>query len=110
MNNPASASVGMGAGNAPAVERRASRRISADGQIAFERTDLPGLVLEGSLMELSGEGFRFSHTEKDLRSGERILAAFPWARVEAKVIWTLMVGDRIESGCMFLAAAAQAGS
>ncbi len=85
----------------PRPERQAERR-HVRGGVTVVTVDSPGCVIEGQLMDVSCGGFRFSHHDRGLRSGQKVAVVYPWGQLQAQVVWTRISADGVESGCMVL--------
>ena len=51
---------------------------------------LPGTMVEGSVLDLSAHGFRAAHHCRALATGH------------ARVMWTSIVGDQVQSGFCYV--------
>jgi hypothetical protein len=62
------------------------------------KSDLRSEPIRASLIDLSASGFRASHTSKELCSGQEVAFCHDDGKGMAKVVWTRIVGQSVESG------------
>lgn len=62
----------------------------------------PARMLEGLLVDTSPSGFRASHGEPSLVSGLEVEFEHLGRRGRARVAWTRVAGDEVESGFFIL--------
>lgn len=81
-------------------ERRRNPRREARGVIVLKilRSDLCAAPIRAFLKDLSASGFRASHTSKELCSGQEVAFCHDAAEGLARVVWTRIVGQKVESG------------
>jgi hypothetical protein len=79
-------------------ERRAEPRVAATGQIRLRSADHPGIDLQGVLLDLSAHGFRAVHNCPRLVTGNIVFFERFGATGRARVIWTQIDGDQVQSG------------
>jgi hypothetical protein len=84
--------------NANVVERRTELRHDAEGEIKFWPEALAFRTIPGRLADLSGEGFRARHGCQELGPGQFVRFQHAGAEGRARVVWTRIVGERVESG------------
>lgn len=85
------------------MERRAEPRQPAQGVVLLRLTNGASVSLDGQLLDIAPSGFRASHGMRTLRPGQEVdfeLAGYPG---RARVVWTRILGDRVESGFLILA-------
>jgi hypothetical protein len=61
-------------------------------------------AIEGQLLDIAQSGFRARHECHTLFSGQVVEFQHARAQGRARVVWTRIVGDRIESGFFILPA------
>jgi len=96
------------AAEASHVEQRAEHRHAAQGEVRFifdENGSARGSSKEirGKLLDRSTSGFRAEHDCPELTSGQVVrfqLAAS--TKGQARVIWTRILGDRVETGFLII--------
>ena len=89
------------------LEQRREARREAGGGVRFSfqelGTKLGSKEVRGTLLDRSAKGFRAQHDCAELTAGQvvrfRLGAA---SRGKAQVIWTRILGDRVESGFLIL--------
>ena len=88
--------------NSRGPERRAEPRLPANGAVSLS---LNGSVLgavPGHLVDLARSGFRAEHRSPSLLPGHIVEFRFGGVSGRARVIWTRILGERVESGFMIL--------
>ena len=81
-------------------ERRKHTRREAQGVIFLHilESDSRSTEIRASLLDLSASGFRASHTSTELCSGQEVAFYHDGEEGTAKVVWTRIVGQSVESG------------
>src|SRR5438552_12100744 len=81
-------------------ERRRNPRREVQGVIFLKilKSDLHCAPIRAFLIDLSASGFRASHTSKELCSGQEVAFCHAAEKGRAKVVWTRIVGQSVESG------------
>jgi hypothetical protein len=82
--------------------RRQEPRFRAVGPVAIQFTEPFTGRLSGKLVDVSDRGFRAAHNEKSLAAGQRVEFEHAGASGAARVIWTRILGDVVESGFLIL--------
>ena len=84
------------------ADRRIEPRIPADAEVKMRLLSHLALPISGWLVDISTTGFRAAHTETALSPGE--IVEFDWtgAHGRARVVWTRIMGDSVESGFLIL--------
>ncbi len=84
-------------------ERRRNPRREVQGVIflKFLKSDLRSAPIRAFLMDMSASGFRASHTSKELCSGQEVAFCHDAVKGMARVVWTRIVGQSVESGFLF---------
>lgn len=85
-------------------QRRHHTRIAARGEITLRSKDGNGaLLVRGQLLNVSADGFRLKHQNRDLRIGQELIAIHGTGEVTVRVTWTTpLIGGYIESGFVIL--------
>jgi|HubBroStandDraft_1064217.scaffolds.fasta_scaffold476994_2 hypothetical protein len=83
-------------------DRRGERRRMAAGDVTLW---LNGslLTVSGHLMDLTKSGFRAGHSSPTLRSGHIVEFELAGVSGRARVVWTRVLADQVESGFLILA-------
>ena len=87
-------------------DRRVERRRMAAGDVTLGLNGSP-LTCPGHLMDLTKSGFRAQHSSPTLRSGHIIDFELAGVSGRARVVWTRVLGDQVESGFLILAEGAE---
>ena len=84
-------------------ERRRNPRQEVQGVIflKFLKSDFRSAAIRAVLIDLSASGFRASHTSKELCSGQEVAFCHDAVKGMARVVWTRIVGQSVESGFLF---------
>lgn len=88
--------------NAIVDERRVEARLPAEGRVTLR---LPGIVpthLLGHLADTTSTGFRASHGARNLVTGQIVEFDFEGGHGRARVAWTRILGEEVESGFLIL--------
>ncbi|OLB28725.1 MAG: hypothetical protein AUH13_18555 [Acidobacteria bacterium 13_2_20CM_58_27] len=85
---------------AHAEERRRNPRREVQGVILLDilKSDLRSSPIRASLIDLSASGFRASHASKELCSDQEVTFFHDEGEGRARVVWTRIVGQSVESG------------
>jgi hypothetical protein len=84
-------------------DRRAERRRTIQGEGIITVAEPLPLIIRCRLLDTSGHGFRASHDCAELLAGSQVqLESASTGKVTARVIWTAIMGDHIESGFYIL--------
>lgn len=81
-----------------ALERRAEPRVPAQGRVRLRGDGLLEARVEGLLLDTSLHGFRAVHNCPTLASGQIVDFAHASAAGRARVMWTRIDGDQVQSG------------
>jgi hypothetical protein len=80
-----------------AEQRRETRR-QGHGNVLV-RPESPGSRdIQGRMVDVSGSGFRMAHDCSALTAGQYVTFAHVEARGRARVVWTRILEDSVESG------------
>jgi hypothetical protein len=85
-----------------ASDRRAEPRRPADGAVMLRPEGLMSAPVPGRLVDVAGAGFRARHSAKALVSGQIVEFEFEGAEGHARVVWTRILGESVESGFLIL--------
>jgi hypothetical protein len=83
-------------------ERRSEPRLPAAGQVNLRPEGWRGATASGRLADRSERGFRAEHGLKALATGQIVHFEYGTVEGRARVIWTRITGDRVESGFLVL--------
>lgn len=84
------------------ADRRAEPRRQAHGAVALRLKSGAKVAVHGELMDIAESGFRACHAMLTLRPGQEVefeVAGYPG---RARVVWTRILGDQVESGFLIL--------
>jgi hypothetical protein len=89
------------------VEQRREPRRAAEGEIRFSFGQGGGRGhardVRGMLLDRSASGFRAQHDCAELTSGQVVqFRLTPASKGHARVMWTRIMGDRVETGFLIL--------
>jgi hypothetical protein len=80
------------------TERRSEPRQTAEGRVWLSGGWPLDSEFSGSLLDVSAHGFRVRHARRDLSTGEEIIFRYPGRAGVAKVIWSRILSQHMESG------------
>jgi hypothetical protein len=83
-------------------DRRTEPRTAAEGRVRLYRSDVMGSCVEGFLLDASAHGFRAAHHGHDLTTGQIVAFEHSGASGRARVAWTHITGDHVQSGFYIL--------
>jgi hypothetical protein len=84
------------------AEQRREIRKPAEGEVWFA-LEAPGPVrFRGRLVDSSKSGFRASHSQISLCTGQRVRFRHSLGKGHALVMWNQIIGSHIESGFLIL--------
>jgi hypothetical protein len=86
-------------------ERRSEPRRAADGPVrmTLRRNGSVITAVSGHLVDIAESGFRAQHGAPTLRPGDIVEFERAGARGLARVVWTRIMGEEVESGFLILA-------
>ncbi|MGA2436809.1 MAG: PilZ domain-containing protein [Bryobacteraceae bacterium] len=84
-------------------ERRSELRCAADLEIRLRPEGLMSAPVEGHILDVAKSGFRARHSSHAIVSGQVVEFEFEGGEGRARVVWTRILGDQIESGFQVLA-------
>ena len=79
-------------------DRRVEPREAASGEVHLCQSVTPGTPFLGHLLDIAASGFRARHEQFSLTSGELIDFEFAGNRGVARVVWTRIVENQVETG------------
>lgn len=83
-------------------ERRRERREAVRSVLKLRWEGGPSFPIEGALVDRSAHGFRVSHDHMELVSGQVVEFDDGVALRRARVMWTRILGAKVESGFLIL--------
>ena len=85
------------------ADRRAEPRRPASGQVELRPEWFASTTsVPGQMLDINSGGFRARHSFQALVSGHIVEFAYGRQRGRARVVWTRILGDQVESGFMIL--------
>jgi hypothetical protein len=84
------------------VEQRREDRKQAKGEIWFTLEDTGSIEFRGLLIDSSNSGFRASHSNKALCTGQRVGFHHALGQGFAVVMWNRILDPDVESGFLIL--------
>ncbi len=84
------------------VERRHNRRLPETGSVRLCLAGPLGEPFIGTLVDSSSNGFRSRHDCPFLTSGQLVYFKFGRRKGTARVVWTRIMGNQVESGFTIL--------
>ena len=79
-------------------EKRQEVRQPAEGPILVHFSDPQPMEIVGELVDMSPSGFRMSHANQSLQSGQVVEFSHPYAVGVARVMWNRILDRRVETG------------
>ena len=83
-------------------DRRAEPRLPATGQVKLRPKGFAAANVPGQMMDINSSGFRARHSFQTLGSGHIVDFDYGGLQGRARVVWTRILGDQVESGFMIL--------
>ena len=84
-------------------DRRTQPRPPASGQVELRPQWFASTTsIPGQMLDINSGGFRVRHSFQALVSGHIVEFAYGRQRGRARVVWTRILGDQVESGFMIL--------
>ena len=84
------------------AERRVEPRFPAAGKVTLRLLGLIPVSIPGHLVDTARTGFRACHGARNLVTGQIVEFDFEGAHGQARVAWTRILGDEVESGFLIL--------
>lgn len=84
------------------AERRREKRRPIAGPVCLIPEEPLARAVNGALLDDSEHGFRATHDEPTLRPGHCVRFEHASGAGRARVVWTRIFGERIESGFLVL--------
>jgi hypothetical protein len=82
-------------------ERRKEPRFAAKGEVRL-RAEAAATAVKGTVIDTSTHGFRARHDCHELASGQIVTFEHRLAAGRARIMWTRIIGDLVESGFLIL--------
>ncbi len=79
-------------------ENRREPRRAAEGAVRIWFNLPRRFEIQGRLVDLSSSGFRMTHDYTALEAGQRVEFSHLEASGHARVVWTRIAGERVETG------------
>ncbi len=86
----------------PITERRRKPRRAASGVIRLTIVGDDPLQFQGELVNISESGFRVRHHQTKLHAGQEVDFEHDRGQGSARVMWTRILGERVESGFVLI--------
>ena len=83
-------------------ERREEPRFPAKAEVRLRTEAAASPAVKGTVIDTSASGFRARHDCYDLTSGQIVTFEHRLAAGRARIVWTRIVGDVVESGFLIL--------
>ncbi len=83
-------------------ELRKEPRRPAEGPVLVRFADPQPLEILGQLMDVSPSGFRMSHANQSLHSGQVVEFSHSLAVGAARVMWNRIMDQRVETGFLIV--------
>src|ERR1700692_519574 len=83
-------------------DRRTETRFPADEDVRLRPEGLMSPAITGRLLDVAASGFRVQHESRSLVSGLAVHFEFRGAQGLAQIMWTRILGNRVESGFRIL--------
>jgi len=83
-------------------ERREEPRFAAKGKVRLQAEAAGSRTVKGTLIDTSASGFRARHDCYELTSGQIVTFEHRWAAGRARIMWTRIIGNLVESGFLIL--------
>jgi len=84
------------------ADRRAEQRWPASGHVKIRPEGFPAISVPGEMVDIHGSGFRARHSFQALGSGRIVEFAYGSVQGRARVVWTRILSDHVESGFLIL--------
>ena len=84
------------------ADRRTEPRRPASGAVKIRPDGLPAISIPGEMVDINDSGFRARHSFQALGSGHIVEFAYGSVQGRARVVWTRILSDHVESGFLIL--------
>ena len=84
------------------ADRRTEPRRPASGHVQICPGGFPAISIPGEMVDINGSGFRARHSFQALGSGRIVEFAYGSVQGRARVVWTRILSDHVESGFLIL--------
>ena len=88
------------------ADRRSEPRRPAHGPVKLRPKGFAATSIPGEMLDINSSGFRARHSFPTLVSGHIVEFAYESLEGRARVVWTRILGDKVESGFLILSRAA----
>ena len=88
-------------------DRRAELRRPASGHVEIRPEGFRAMSVLGEMVDINSSGFRARHGFQPLGSGHIVEFAYGSVEGRARVVWTRILSDHVESGFLILPSAGQ---
>jgi len=86
-----------------AADQRREERRPGKGNVLVRWSNPRAQEVEGTLVDVSAHGFRMAHACSSLASGQYVQFSHLEAKGRARVVWTRISSDTVESGFVIAA-------
>jgi len=83
-------------------DRRAELRRPASGHVEIRPEGFRAISVPGEMVDINSNGFRARHGFQALGSGHIVEFAYGSVEGRARVVWTRILSDHVESGFLIL--------
>jgi hypothetical protein len=87
------------------ADRRTEPRRPAHGPVKLRPKGFTATGIPGQMLDINSSGFRARHSFPTLGSGHIVEFAYGSLEGRARVVWTRILGDKVESGFLILSRA-----
>jgi len=84
--------------NVAVHEKRRETRQPAEGPVLVNFSNPQPMEVLGQLVDVSASGFRMSHANQSLHSGQLVGFSHGYAMGTARVMWNRIMDHRVETG------------
>jgi hypothetical protein len=77
-------------------------RFAAKGEVRLQAEAAASRAVKGTVIDTSTHGFRARHDSHDLTSGQIVTFEHRLAAGRARIMWTRIIGNVVESGFLIL--------
>ena len=90
--------------NVAVHEKRREIRQPAEGPVLVNFSNPQPMEILGELVDVSASGFRMSHANQSLHSGQLVGFSHSYAFGTARVMWNRIMDQRVETGFLVVRA------
>jgi hypothetical protein len=88
--------------NVAVHEKRRELRQPAEGPVLVNFSNPQPMEILGELIDVSPSGFRMTHSNQSLHSGQMVEFSHPLAVGAARVMWNRIMDQRVETGFLIV--------